>query len=97
MVERAAGAACHAAARPMPLSNIAGIGDPVNDAALLPLILAILATYFVPSILALLRAVPNRGSVVVVNLFLGWTLLGWVASLAMACRSHGAPAAIHRS
>jgi hypothetical protein len=40
-----------------------------------------------PTITALSRHVPNRGSVVVVNLFLGWTVVGWVVALAMACRS----------
>ncbi len=43
--------------------------------------------YFLPSIVATARGVRNRGSVVVVNLFLGWTFLGWVIALALACRS----------
>jgi hypothetical protein len=51
------------------------------------LFLLIAAAYFLPALLATLRGVPNKGSVAVINLFLGWTLLGWVASLAMACRS----------
>lgn len=33
------------------------------------------------------RGVPNLGSVAVINLLLGWTLAGWVVSLAMALRS----------
>ncbi|MFD7431959.1 superinfection immunity protein [Streptomyces sp. NPDC059818] len=47
----------------------------------------ILFVYFVPTIVAFTRGVPNKGSVLVVNLFLGWTLVGWVVSLAMAARS----------
>lgn len=43
--------------------------------------------YFIPLIVALVRKVPNRGSVAVVNFFLGWTLIGWVVALAMAARS----------
>ena len=43
--------------------------------------------YFVPTIVGVIRKVPNVGSVVVINLFLGWTLIGWVVALAMAARS----------
>jgi Superinfection immunity protein len=47
-------------------------------------VLLALAFYFVPTIIAVLRNIPNALSVGVINLFLGWTLLGWVAALAMA-------------
>ncbi len=50
-------------------------------------ILLVGALYFLPSLVAVLRSVPNVGSVVVLNVFLGWTLIGWVASMAMAARS----------
>ena len=30
---------------------------------------------------------PNDGSVIVVNVLLGWTVVGWIIALAMACRS----------
>ena len=43
--------------------------------------------YWAPSITAGVRRVPNVGSVIVVNLFLGWTVVGWIVALAMACRS----------
>lgn len=45
--------------------------------------------YFLPLVIAASRHVPNVGSVAVVNLFLGWTFIGWVVALAMACRSGG--------
>lgn len=45
------------------------------------------ALYFVPTIVALARKVPNVGSVIVVNLFLGWSFIGWIVALALACRS----------
>lgn len=32
----------------------------------------------------------NTGSVVVLNLFLGWAVIGWVVALAMACRTRDA-------
>lgn len=40
--------------------------------------------YFAPSIVAYRRETPNKGSVLVLNVFLGWTFLGWVIALAMA-------------
>ncbi|WP_190121988.1 superinfection immunity protein [Streptomyces inusitatus] len=43
--------------------------------------------YFVPTIVAFTRNVPNSGSVLVINLLLGWTLIGWIVALAMAARS----------
>jgi hypothetical protein len=53
----------------------------------LVLIVALIALYWVPSIVAGTRHVRNFGSIVVVNLLAGWTLVGWVIALAMACRS----------
>ena len=43
--------------------------------------------YFVPTFVAMYRSMPNKGSVIVVNVFLGWTFVGWVVALAMACGS----------
>lgn len=43
--------------------------------------------YFLPLIIAVVRGVRNQGSVLVVNLFLGWTLIGWVIALAMAAKT----------
>ena len=43
--------------------------------------------YFVPTIVAATRHVPNTGSVFVINLLLGWSFIGWVVALAMAVRS----------
>jgi Superinfection immunity protein len=49
--------------------------------------LIVLVLYFLPSIIAVARKVTHQGSVIVVNLFLGWTFIGWVVALAMACRT----------
>ncbi|WP_208103652.1 superinfection immunity protein [Mycolicibacterium sp. CBMA 226] len=43
--------------------------------------------YLIPTMVAANRKVPNVGSVIVINLFLGWTFVGWVVALAMAMRS----------
>jgi Superinfection immunity protein len=51
---------------------------------LLGLILAAcagLAVYFVPAIIAFSRNHRNRAAILVLDLLLGWTLLGWVAAL----------------
>jgi hypothetical protein len=50
-------------------------------------LLIVLGLYFLPAIVAVTRKVRNQGSVVVINAFLGWTFIGWVVALAMACRT----------
>ena len=47
----------------------------------------IIAMYFLPAIIAFSRKVTNVGSVLVINIFLGWTVIGWVVALAMAVKS----------
>ena len=51
------------------------------------LVIIIVGFYFLPTIDATIRKVPNLESVIVLNLFLGWTLIGWVVALAIAARS----------
>ena len=52
--------------------------------------------YFLPSLIATGRKVPNAGSVFVLNFFLGWTFIGWIVSLAMAFRDRPpAPGPVH--
>jgi len=43
-----------------------------------------LILYFLPIVVAGIRGHKSYGSVVVVNIFLGWTVIGWVVALAMA-------------
>jgi Superinfection immunity protein len=45
-----------------------------------------LPLYFLPLIIGYLRAAPDRASMAVINVFLGWTYIGWVAALALAVR-----------
>ena len=45
------------------------------------------ALYFLPSIVAFIRRVPNSVSILIINLFLGWSIIGWIVALAMAARS----------
>jgi hypothetical protein len=41
--------------------------------------------YFIPTAVALFRGHHNKGAIIVLNLFLGWTLIGWVVALVWAC------------
>lgn len=56
-------------------------------------ILGILALviYFVPTAVALSRNCKARTGIEVVNLFLGWTFVGWVVALAWAATGEIAP------
>lgn len=47
----------------------------------------ILGIYWLPTFLAFHRNVSSPLSVGVVNLFLGWTLIGWVVALALSLRT----------
>lgn len=48
-------------------------------------VLFLTGLYFLPAIVASHRCYPNRTPIFVINLFLGWTFLVWVISLAWAC------------
>ncbi len=48
-------------------------------------LLVLAAVYMIPSGIAALRGVDRIGGVVVVNVFLGWTFLGWIGALVWAC------------
>ena len=45
-----------------------------------------LPLYILPVLIAYLRPAPDRASVVIVSIFLGWTYVGWVIALALAVR-----------
>src|SRR5437870_3836273 len=47
-------------------------------------VLILVSLYFVPTIVGVIRKVPNIGSIGVINFFLGWSIIGWVIALAMA-------------
>lgn len=44
-----------------------------------------LAIYFIPAGVAVNRQHHNRLAIIVLNIFLGWTLIGWVVALVWAC------------
>ncbi|TEA79811.1 superinfection immunity protein [Allopusillimonas ginsengisoli] len=45
-----------------------------------------IALYFLPTIEGNLRKQANINSIALVNIFLGWTLVGWVVAIAWACK-----------
>jgi hypothetical protein len=57
--------------------------------ATLGMILAVLGLYWLPSIVGYFRHVPGLFTVVVTNALLGWTVVGWLISLAMVLRVPG--------
>jgi hypothetical protein len=49
------------------------------------LLFILFAVYFLPTIIVSINNHPHAAGVLIVNLFLGWTFLGWVGALAWAC------------
>jgi Superinfection immunity protein len=70
------------------------MGNTIENVVSLALVLALVlfvvavlvATYLLPTIVAVKRDLPNTAPLVIVNVFLGWTLIGWVLALALAVR-----------
>jgi uncharacterized membrane protein YqaE (UPF0057 family) len=54
------------------------------------LIILSLALYFLPSVVAWRRR-NHTAAIFALNLFLGWTLVGWVAALVLALWQNNAP------
>lgn len=48
------------------------------------LVILMLVLYFAPVVIGWLRDMASLDGVVIVNLFLGWTFLGWVGALVWA-------------
>ena len=59
-------------------------------------LLILLAAYFTPAIIALLRKHRQSLSICLLNIFLGWTVVGWVCALVWAASSPPAPVVIYR-
>jgi hypothetical protein len=58
----------------------------MGSAFVLLVLLAIaLLLYFVPWIVASNRNHPNKTAIVVLNIFTGWTFIGWIIALVWAC------------
>jgi hypothetical protein len=53
------------------------------------LLFAAIVPYFIPSIIAFLRKHENALPLFLVNIFLGWTLIGWIICLVWALTGSG--------
>lgn len=56
-------------------------------------VIAALAAYLFPALVAGFREHKNGNSIAVLNLLLGWTLLGWVVALVWAFSAQDEPSA----
>lgn len=52
-----------------------------------------IALYFAPGLVAVLCGHPKAVGIIILNLVLGWTLIGWVMSFIWACRQPEADSA----
>ena len=59
-------------------------GAAVRGVGLLMLFVVGCCVYFLPSIVAASRSKANTAPIILINLFLGWTLVGWVVAFAWA-------------
>jgi hypothetical protein len=57
--------------------------------ATISIVVAVLTLgYMLPWMVAALRGKSNAWPIFFVNLFLGWTAVGWIVALVMACTAH---------
>jgi hypothetical protein len=56
----------------------------MNDIVGLGVLLLLIGLYALPTLIAFKKHKRNAGGIYVVNMFLGWTLIGWVVALAWA-------------
>jgi hypothetical protein len=54
----------------------------------------LLFPYFLPTIIAILRRKANTGGIFVLNLLLGWTLIGWIGALVWSLSADAQPTII---
>ena len=59
------------------LVNLHLTNDPTLDLILVVAFTAMVATYFVPTMIAYIRQHERRAAILLVDLFLGWTFVGW--------------------
>jgi hypothetical protein len=53
---------------------------------ILLIIIVSIAVYLIPTFIAFKRGKANKGAVLAINLFLGWSLIGWVVALVWALK-----------
>lgn len=51
---------------------------------MIPLLLA----YFIPSIIAFTKNKDNKTTVLILNIFIGWSIIGWIVVLILALKQN---------
>jgi hypothetical protein len=59
--------------------------------AMMSFILFLIAMYWLPTLIAIVRQTPSALGVAMLNFFLGWTVIGWIMALVLALASHAGP------
>jgi hypothetical protein len=54
-------------------------------------VVAMVAVFLLPSMVAFTRHLPSWPAVAAVNVLLGWTVIGWLVAVTMACREQPEP------
>ena len=60
--------------------------SPAQAVLSLVVLVLLIGLYFLPTVLAFIRRVPNVIQVALVNFFFGWSVIGWIIALIMAVR-----------
>ncbi|MCD8107003.1 MAG: superinfection immunity protein [Oscillospiraceae bacterium] len=60
------------------------IGALILIILLIALIAACIALYFLPTIIAVKNNHSSKSTIILINIFLGWTFAGWVATFVWA-------------
>ena len=51
------------------------------------IIIPLIVVYLLPTIIVLIRKNVNKSMVILLNVFLGWTLVGWIISLILSLQN----------
>ena len=70
----------------------AGSGTASSNTAIAWVIAVVTFGYMIPWAIAESRGKPNAGAIAAVNFLAGWTIIGWIAALVMACTENRASA-----
>jgi hypothetical protein len=54
-------------------------------AGIVTISIVVIILYLIPTYIAIQRKHPNVLPIAIINIFLGWTYIGWVITLAWAC------------
>lgn len=70
--------------------------DLPNFETIAPLLICLGAWYITPGVIALIRDHHQTLAIWVLNIFLGWSMLGWVGALVWACTAVREPGKVRR-